>query len=98
MGNCLRTELVHPLNNSEKDVDKSSSNCNVRIKVKITKKQLMELMARVDLSNGGAELGRVILQECLDGKLTARVVGGGHGLGLASEATNCKNLATIKED
>jgi hypothetical protein len=36
----------------------------------MTKRQLRELM---DLSKGNSELGRLILQECLEGRLNARV-------------------------
>jgi hypothetical protein len=64
MGNLFgRKKTVHPL-------ESESSSCSLRIKVRMTKQQLRELM---DLSKGNSELGRLILQECLEGRLNARV-------------------------
>ena len=94
--------VVHPLDHGLKEEARSSninksgsSNYKIRIKVKMSKRQLKEFMSQVDLSEGSSELGRMVLQECLDGRLTARVVGG-QGLALATE--NANSLATIKEE
>ncbi|GLT55767.1 hypothetical protein SLA2020_288600 [Shorea laevis] len=46
-----------------------SSSC-LRMKVRMTRRPLQELM---DLSQSNSELGRLILQECLVGRLNARV-------------------------
>ncbi|EEF47052.1 conserved hypothetical protein [Ricinus communis] len=89
MGNCLgRKQVVHPL-------EHSTSDYKLRIKVRMSARQLKEFMSRVDLRKGDSELGRVVLQECLDGRLTARVVGRQDSV-LASEYAN--GLATIKEE
>ncbi|KAM1406220.1 hypothetical protein ACFXTH_000908 [Malus domestica] len=54
---------------------RTSSNC-LRVKVRMTNRQLKELMAKVDMNNKGRNfegLGLVILQECLEGRLVASV-------------------------
>ncbi|TQD94816.1 hypothetical protein C1H46_019572 [Malus baccata] len=54
---------------------RTSSN-SLRVKVRMTTRQLKELMAQVDMNNSGRnfeELGLVILQECLEGRLVAAV-------------------------
>ncbi|KAE7999293.1 hypothetical protein FH972_003740 [Carpinus fangiana] len=64
MGNWFgRKKVVHPL------PQEYSPSC-LRVKVRMTKTQLRELM---DLSKGDSELGRLILQECMEGRLSARV-------------------------
>lgn len=82
---------VHPLKQESVELatslNKKSSN-NLRIKVLISKNQLNDLMAKMDLSkdddsDSASELGRVILQECFEGNLTARVA-----------PDNCKQVAT----
>ncbi|KAF8015502.1 hypothetical protein BT93_H1119 [Corymbia citriodora subsp. variegata] len=39
----------------------------IRVKVTMTRTQLRELMSQVDPGRGGAELGPLILRECLEG-------------------------------
>ncbi|KAJ7951375.1 NAD(P)H-hydrate epimerase [Quillaja saponaria] len=47
----------------------------VRVKVLMTKRQLKDLMAKVDTSRGStSELGSLILQECMEGRLQASVL------------------------
>ncbi|KAJ4847465.1 hypothetical protein Tsubulata_019170 [Turnera subulata] len=53
----------------------SPSPTKTRIKVRMTASRLKELMGQVDLGKGNSEvLGRMILQDCLEGKFGARVV------------------------
>ncbi|KAJ6955648.1 hypothetical protein NC652_006916 [Populus alba x Populus x berolinensis] len=101
MGNWFARKYlaVHPTDQDGEDIVKSSlitpSSSSLRIKVRMTTTQLEELMALADLSQGSSDLGRVILQECLDGRFRARVVVGDEGL-LSSEYA--RNLYTIKEE
>ena len=101
MGNWFSRKYlaVHPMDQDGEDIVKSSlitpSSSSLRIKVRMTTTQLEELMALADLSEGSSDLGRVILQECLDGRFRARVVVGDEGL-LSSEYA--RNLYTIKEE
>ncbi|KAG6784920.1 hypothetical protein POTOM_010633 [Populus tomentosa] len=101
MGNWFARKYleVHPVDQDGEDIVKSSlvtpSSSSLRIKVRMTTTQLEELMALADLSQGSSDLGRVILQECLDGRFRARVVVGDEGL-LSSEYA--RNLYTIKEE
>ena len=74
------------------------SSSSLRIKVRMTKTQLKELMRQADSSQGNSELGSLILQECLDGRFRARVVvGEDEGL-VSSGSEYAKNLCTIKEE
>ncbi|XP_021692432.2 uncharacterized protein LOC110673607 [Hevea brasiliensis] len=101
MGNCIgRKRAVQPLNHRQEEEDVkiihgSTSSNKLRIKVRMTTRQLKELAAQVDLSKGNSELGRMILQQCLDGRLRACVVG---GQGLVSNYANAWALSPIKED
>lgn len=46
----------------------------MRIKVRMSRSQLNDLIGKVDMTKGNSELGRLIVQECSKGKLHARVV------------------------
>ncbi|KAL3725891.1 hypothetical protein ACJRO7_030861 [Eucalyptus globulus] len=46
----------------------------IQVKVRMTRTQLKELMSRVDPSQGDAELGPLIMQERLEGRLPAPVI------------------------
>ncbi|KAI6695323.1 hypothetical protein NL676_023033 [Syzygium grande] len=87
MGNWLgKKARVHP--------GAQLSPGGVRVKVRMTRAQLREMMSRVDLSEGGADLGPLILRECLEGRLPAPViVPGGSGGG-----EHEKKLSTIVEE
>ncbi|KAJ7951374.1 hypothetical protein O6P43_027431 [Quillaja saponaria] len=53
----------------------------VRLKVLMTRRQLKELIAKVDMSKGNLELSSSILEECSQGRLGANVfasAGKGH--------------------
>ncbi|XP_061992973.1 uncharacterized protein LOC133710850 [Rosa rugosa] len=79
MGNWVGKErAVHP---DPVDEDEGlhgvGSKSLMRIKVRMTKRELKELMAQVDMTNGGdnsEKLGGLILKEFLEGRLCARVV------------------------
>ncbi|XP_024197720.1 uncharacterized protein LOC112200945 [Rosa chinensis] len=77
MGNWVGKERgVHPVDEDE-GLHGVGSNSLMRIKLRMTKRELKELMAQVDMTNGGdksEELGGLILKECLEGRLCARVV------------------------
>lgn len=105
MGNFAGKDkgVVHPVD--ENGADRTPSpNRLLRVKVRMTKRQLKELMAQVDKNKLGhrnsEELGSVILQECLKGRLSARVVAA------ASESDHNKGskyerawvLSTISEE
>ena len=67
---------VHPL---DQDGMRPLRSNYLRFRVRMSKRQLMELMAQVDLSQGNEEeLGRLILKECLEGRLNARVFAAGY--------------------
>ncbi|XP_061999429.1 uncharacterized protein LOC133716788 [Rosa rugosa] len=80
MGNFAGKDkgVVHPVDENEGEDRTPSPNSLMRIKVRMTKRQLKELMAQVEtnkLSHGNSEeLGSAILLECLEGRLSARVV------------------------
>lgn len=87
---------MHQLNQDGEDVkmrliDQSSN--SLRIKVRMTTRRLKELMAQTDLSKGNSELGRMIMQECLESRLCAYVV---PDQDLVSECA--WTLSTIKEE
>lgn len=92
---------MQPLNHlqdEEEDVKSShtdTSSNKLRIKVVMTARQLEELAAKADSSKGNSELGRMILQQCLDGRLRGRVVG---DQGLVSKYANTWTLNPIKEE
>ncbi|KAL5863242.1 hypothetical protein ACOSQ3_000756 [Xanthoceras sorbifolium] len=78
MGNLLgRKQVVHPLLNHD-DHDELASldhpSDSLWVKVRLTASQLQELTAKADSSQDNSDLGRLILQECLEGRLAARVV------------------------
>ena len=74
------------------------SSSSLRIKVRMTRTQLKELMRQAGSSHGNSELGSMILQECLDGRFRARVVvGDDEGL-VSSVSEYAKNLCPIKEE
>ncbi|KAK9910094.1 hypothetical protein M0R45_034069 [Rubus argutus] len=80
MGNWVGKDkgVVHPIDEYEGQDRTQSPNSLMRIKVRMTKRQLKEMMAQVDKSKLGhrirEELGCLILQECLQGRLSAWVV------------------------
>ncbi|MBA0862669.1 hypothetical protein Goshw_011405 [Gossypium schwendimanii] len=59
---------------SRKSLDATTS--LVRIKVRMTKAKLDELMAHASMSQGDSTLGHLIVKECLEGRLCPRVVVG----------------------
>ncbi|XP_021280889.1 uncharacterized protein LOC110414148 [Herrania umbratica] len=88
MGNCVgRSNLtVKPLDSDigmmksrEEDGRRRSFDAPsspMRIKVRMTKRQLEELKARAVTRKGTSELGRLIVKECFEGRLSPRVVVG----------------------
>lgn len=88
MGNSLWTSQVgHP-------IDQPTS--SLRIKVRMTEGQLKELMAKVDKSKlGDLDIGRLILQECFEGRChDTRVTSSG----LVSTYPKHTSLGRIKEE
>ncbi|XP_022759614.1 uncharacterized protein LOC111305989 [Durio zibethinus] len=69
----------------------------MRIKVRMTKRQLQELKAHADMSEGNSDLGRLIVKECLEGRLSPHVV---VGQSHVSEDSTLKrlSLSTIDEE
>ncbi|KAK8718246.1 hypothetical protein V6N13_045487 [Hibiscus sabdariffa] len=105
MGNCFgRSKMtVRPLENdveiirSRKSLDFASS--PTRIKVCMTKTQLEELKARVaDTKKGNSELGRLIVKECLEGRLSPRIVVGETNRVLENSRSRRLSLSTINEE
>ncbi|KAK2649968.1 hypothetical protein Ddye_017457 [Dipteronia dyeriana] len=81
MGNWLgRNRVVHPLLLDHDDHDRlarlEQPSTSLWVKVRVRASQLKEFTAKADLnsSRDNSDLGRLILQECLEGRLTARVV------------------------
>ncbi|KAJ6320144.1 hypothetical protein OIU78_015517 [Salix suchowensis] len=75
------------------------SSSSLRIKVRMTRTQLKELMRQAGSSHGNSELGSMILRESLDGRFRARVVVGDDDEGLVSSGSEYgKNLCAIKEE
>ncbi|KAK4848783.1 hypothetical protein QYF36_017277 [Acer negundo] len=84
MGNWLgRNRVVHPLLlDHDDDHDQlarlEQPSTSLWVKVRVRASQLKELTAKADSNSNSSqensELGRLILQECLEGRLTARVV------------------------
>ncbi|KAK3194530.1 hypothetical protein Dsin_025840 [Dipteronia sinensis] len=84
MGNWLgRNRVVHPLLLDHDDHDQlerlEQPSTSLWVKVRARESQLKELTAKADSNSSGdnSDLGRLILQECLEGRLTARVVPAG---------------------
>ncbi|KAJ4847464.1 hypothetical protein Tsubulata_019168 [Turnera subulata] len=100
MGNCLGGKsLVQPLDHEYgfegKSLLTSRSSRTTRIKIRMRASRLEELMAEVDLNKGNSEdLGRMILQESLEGKFGAHVVSS-HQVKVPAYAGT---LCTIKEE
>lgn len=63
-----------------------------RVRVRIPIEEYKELVSQAD----GAELGQLILQECLKGKYQARVLGNSDNKDEGSQMV--KGLETIKEN
>ncbi|KAM1406219.1 hypothetical protein ACFXTH_000907 [Malus domestica] len=77
MGNRVGNKAVHSIEDEERLESHKTSSSSLRIKVRMTTTQLEELIAEVDMTRGpksNSELGRVILRECLEGRLSARTV------------------------
>ncbi|KAF8412062.1 hypothetical protein HHK36_000015 [Tetracentron sinense] len=72
--------VVHPSEVEQSSRGPNDPNHNhplsaLRIKVRMTTRELKELMAQADPSKGGeSEIGRLILQECLKGECDARII------------------------
>ncbi|XVF22291.1 hypothetical protein REPUB_Repub12eG0160400 [Reevesia pubescens] len=82
-------------NERRKSLDAPSS--PMRIKVRMTKRQLEELKAQADTSKGSSELGRLIVKECSEGRLSPPViVGQGHVLEYSRSRR--LSLSTIDEE
>ncbi|KAE9593591.1 hypothetical protein Lalb_Chr18g0044691 [Lupinus albus] len=62
-GKTCNKGVLHPLDHE-----------GVRIKVRMSKGQFNDLIEKVDMSKGNLELGCLIIQECLKGRLHANVV------------------------
>ena len=72
MGNFFgRKKGVHPVDQADGIRVPSSY---LRIRVRMSKRKLKEMMAQVDLTQGNSDLGGLIMQECLEGRLNARAV------------------------
>ncbi|KAJ4728030.1 hypothetical protein OWV82_001034 [Melia azedarach] len=100
MGNFFGKKAVHPAVNQECDelrrlINETSS--SMRIKVRLSRNQLKELMAKADLSKGNSEFGRLILQEYVEGRSTGRVMAGQGGVVAADNHVWKKSLCTIPE-
>ncbi|EOX95596.1 Uncharacterized protein TCM_005044 [Theobroma cacao] len=88
MGNCVgRSNLtvkqldndIGTMKSAEEDERRRSFDAPsspIRIKVRMTKRQLEELKAQAVTSKGTSELGRLIVKECCGGRLSHRVVVG----------------------
>ncbi|VVA25557.1 PREDICTED: POPTR_0014s10080g [Prunus dulcis] len=106
MGNWVGRykDLVHP-SEDHKEIRHRTSPNSLTVKVRMTTTQLKELMAQVDMMNmakdrNSEELGRVILQECLEGRLTAGIVAAAaenHGDQVSKYARGNWMLSTICE-
>ncbi|KAB2597903.1 hypothetical protein D8674_000823 [Pyrus ussuriensis x Pyrus communis] len=76
MGNWIgRGNGLHSAEDQGLTSHRTSSNC-LRVRVRMTNRQLKELMVKVGMNNNGRNfegLGLVILQECLEGRLVAAV-------------------------
>ncbi|OMO64197.1 hypothetical protein CCACVL1_21957 [Corchorus capsularis] len=72
----------------------------IQIKVRMTKKQLEELMAKAgrSLSQGSSEVARLIVKECSEGKLSPRVVLGKDHHVFDSSKSRRLSLTTIFEE
>ncbi|TXG63098.1 hypothetical protein EZV62_010092 [Acer yangbiense] len=88
MGNWLgRNRVVHPLLlDHDDDHDQlarlEQPSTSLWVKVRVGASQLKELTVKADSnsSRDNSDLGRLILQECLEGRLTARVVPAGRNI------------------
>ncbi|GMN42806.1 hypothetical protein TIFTF001_012014 [Ficus carica] len=98
---------VHPLDDDVKaaTITTRSTICttSVRIKVRMTAKQLKDLAAQVDMSKdtSNSELGSLILQHFLEGKLISDsfpVCAAGHGCRILKTPRGRTILSTIHED
>ncbi|KDP28420.1 hypothetical protein JCGZ_14191 [Jatropha curcas] len=99
MGCCLgRNWVVNPITADHHQEEEDNfmshintiSSTNLRMKVRMTKTQFLEL---ADSSKNNSELGRMILQECLEGRLRSRIL---VDQGLKFQCAN--SLSTIKEE
>ncbi|OMP08690.1 hypothetical protein COLO4_06207 [Corchorus olitorius] len=70
----------------------------IQIKVRMSKKQLEELMAKAGTSQGSSEVARLIVKECAQGKLSPRVVLGKDHHVLDSSKSRRLSLSTIYEE
>ncbi|KAL3725892.1 hypothetical protein ACJRO7_030862 [Eucalyptus globulus] len=85
MGNWLGKEVqAHP---------RAHPSPGVRVKVRMTRTQLKELMSQVDPTRGDAELGPLIMRECLEGRLPAPVI-----IPSSDGGERKKQLSTIVEE
>ncbi|EXB83813.1 hypothetical protein L484_023418 [Morus notabilis] len=108
MGNWsgkILSKEVHPLDDDGQrrtTTITTRSSSSVRIKARMTVKQLKDLAAQVDMSKdtNNSELGRLILQQCLEGKLSASspVVVAGRRSQLSKTPRDRSILSTIHED
>lgn len=77
------------------------SSSGVKIKVRMTTRQFKELVAQVDKSkpSHNSELGRLILQQCLEGKFSSPVVNvdAGRNFRLSETKRSGCRLSTIYE-
>ncbi|XVF80301.1 hypothetical protein PTKIN_Ptkin15bG0060000 [Pterospermum kingtungense] len=78
-----------------KSIDATSS--PTRIRVRMTKRQLEELRIQADTTEGNSELGRLIVKECLEGRLSPRVVVGQDHV-LENSRSRPLSLSTIDEE
>lgn len=88
---------MYPLEDDE-GRHRTSSN-SLKVKVRMTETQLKELMARVDMSkeNSNQLLGRLILNDCLQGRFTARIIASADGH-LGPTCARVCSLSTIFEE
>ena len=65
--------VVHPVASHDRAGAAPEASTSVRIKVRMTRGQLRDYLAKMDVNEGTSELGSLIMKECLKGELHARV-------------------------
>lgn len=98
MGNRFgKKQVVEQVNRELEEVERLIPQpCKLRIKVRMSPSQLKELMTKADISKDNAELCRLIMQECAEGRLTATTVKSGQ-VPVQDHARKTK-LDTISEE
>ncbi|KAJ7963426.1 hypothetical protein O6P43_018527 [Quillaja saponaria] len=72
--NLFGSKKVNVHDDPDGDRATSSTSSTLRYKMKMSSRQLKELMAKVDMSKGNSELCRLIIKECWEGNyLSAQI-------------------------